>query len=530
MLSAADISTLDNANGALTNPTFPNPSGSAMWAPTFYDPFQVKHRRRTSKRQFSILEKAFNENPKPNAATRRDLAEKLKMTVRGVQVWFQNRRAKAKAQKLKMAKKNGSTASSSSESEKNSSSTPNDTTTENTTETVNTKKETTESLATTTTEKTVSSPSDITSPSNIKELKEEPKVSALDMDSKLKLENKDFSYLNNPYFQVDDEASQGMVPYTETTPDYYFDKQGFGPSPLHPDFYGGATPLGMPRRYRTKSLPDVYNLGMYVSPHQQSLVNSLNQTIPFQGLHQHPQLPSQAQPYSLIGGPKSASGSYSPQSLQFLRQKAQYSPSAFLYTQKGQSLSTMGPSNDSTTSSPTLSGTEKTSQTGLSASLAKHPDRIFYTGIEGAGINRGRGFVNYMTSPGLGDNIPSPHSTTSNGNVYSPSYPNYIPDVSAINGIRSIDEPFAYNPYGINQQALGNPYTNNIQNFVPELNAAGAGVLQGLPSYPTGFNPARRSSCPPELFTSVNNLPLTLDENLTKQKGLETIKEDEKDE
>ncbi|ORX65706.1 Homeodomain-like protein, partial [Anaeromyces robustus] len=55
-----------------------------------------KHRRRTSKKQFSILEKAFNENPKPNAATRRELAEKLKMTVRGVQVWFQNRRAKAK--------------------------------------------------------------------------------------------------------------------------------------------------------------------------------------------------------------------------------------------------------------------------------------------------------------------------------------------------------------------------------------------------------------------------------------------------
>jgi len=70
MLSAADISTLDNTAGALTNPTFPNPNGSTIWAPTFYDPFQVKHRRRTSKKQFSILEKAFNENPKPNAATR----------------------------------------------------------------------------------------------------------------------------------------------------------------------------------------------------------------------------------------------------------------------------------------------------------------------------------------------------------------------------------------------------------------------------------------------------------------------------
>jgi len=512
MLSAADISTLDNTAGALANPTFPNPGG---WAPTFYDPFQVKHRRRTSKKQFCVLEKAFNENPKPNATTRRDLAERLEMNVRSVQVWFQNRRAKAK--KLKMAKKNGSTVSSPSESENSTSSTPNDTTTENTTETVNNTKESNEDI----TEKTVSSPSDI------KDLKEEPKVSPLDMDNKLKLENKDFSYLGNPYFPVDDEASQGMIPYTETTPDYYFDKQGFGPSSLHTDFYGGATPLGMPRRYRTKSLPDIYNLGMYVSPHQQSLMNSLHQTIPFQGLHQHPQLPSQAQPYSLIGGPKSASGSYSPRSLQFLRQKAQYSPSAFLYTQKGQSLPTMGPSNDSSASSPSLSGSEKNSQTRLSASLAKHPDHIFYSGIEGAGMTRGRGFVNYMTSPGLGDNISSPHSTASNGNAYSPSYPNYIPDVSAINGIRSIDDPFAYNPYGINQQALNNPYTNNLQNFVPELNAAGTGVLQGLPSYPTGFNPGRRSSCPPELFASVNNLPLSLEENLTKQKGLETIKEDE---
>jgi len=525
MLSAADISTLDNTAGALANPTFPNPSGSAIWAPTFYDPFQVKHRRRTSKKQFSILEKAFNENPKPNAATRRDLAEKLKMTVRGVQVWFQNRRAKAKAQKLKMAKKNGSTASSPSESEKNTSSTPNDTTTENTTENVNNKNESTESL--TTAEKTDASPSEN------KELKEESKASTLDMDNKLKLENKEYPYLKDNYFQVDGEVGPGMVPYTEPASDYFFDKQdptlnqGFGPSSLQTDFYGGATPIGVNRRGRTNSLPNVYNLGMYVSPHQQSLVSPLNKTIPFQGLHQHPQLPSQAQPYSLIGGPKSASGSYSPRSLQFLRQKAQYSPSAFLYTQKGQSLPTMGPSNDSSASSPSLSGSEKNSQTRLSASLAKHPDHIFYSGIEGAGMTRGRGFVNYMTSPGLGDNISSPHSTASNGNAYSPSYPNYIPDVSAINGIRSIDDPFAYNPYGINQQALNNPYTNNLQNFVPELNAAGTGVLQGLPSYPTGFNPGRRSSCPPELFASVNNLPLSLEENLTKQKGLETIKEDE---
>ncbi|KAI8388362.1 homeobox domain-containing protein, partial [Radiomyces spectabilis] len=53
-------------------------------------------RRRTSRAQFKILEKAFRENPKPSARVRHQLAQQLEMTMRGVQVWFQNRRAKAK--------------------------------------------------------------------------------------------------------------------------------------------------------------------------------------------------------------------------------------------------------------------------------------------------------------------------------------------------------------------------------------------------------------------------------------------------
>ncbi|KAI8644998.1 hypothetical protein BD408DRAFT_96571 [Parasitella parasitica] len=65
--------------------------------PTFYNPFEIKHRRRTSRAQFKVLEKTFLENPKPNAAVRRWLAQKLGMTPRGVQVWFQNRRAKEKS-------------------------------------------------------------------------------------------------------------------------------------------------------------------------------------------------------------------------------------------------------------------------------------------------------------------------------------------------------------------------------------------------------------------------------------------------
>ncbi|SAM01074.1 hypothetical protein [Absidia glauca] len=66
--------------------------------PTFYNPFETKHRRRTSRAQFKLLEASFSENSKPSAAMRRWLAQKLGMTPRSVQVWFQNRRAKAKGQ------------------------------------------------------------------------------------------------------------------------------------------------------------------------------------------------------------------------------------------------------------------------------------------------------------------------------------------------------------------------------------------------------------------------------------------------
>lgn len=65
--------------------------------PTFYNPFEIKHRRRTTKSQFKTLEMSFQENPKPNATVRRTLASKLGMTPRAVQVWFQNRRAKVKS-------------------------------------------------------------------------------------------------------------------------------------------------------------------------------------------------------------------------------------------------------------------------------------------------------------------------------------------------------------------------------------------------------------------------------------------------
>lgn len=81
--------------------------GNGDFRPSFYNPFEIKHRRRTSRAQLKVLEKSFLENPKPNATVRRILAQKLDMTPRGVQIWFQNRRAKAKLLRRKSGQEGG---------------------------------------------------------------------------------------------------------------------------------------------------------------------------------------------------------------------------------------------------------------------------------------------------------------------------------------------------------------------------------------------------------------------------------------
>ncbi|KNC99877.1 uncharacterized protein SPPG_05249 [Spizellomyces punctatus DAOM BR117] len=64
-----------------------------------------KKRVRTSTTQLNVLQQAFAQDPMPSAAVRTALAEKLGMTSRAVQVWFQNRRAK-----MKLDQKRGSAA------------------------------------------------------------------------------------------------------------------------------------------------------------------------------------------------------------------------------------------------------------------------------------------------------------------------------------------------------------------------------------------------------------------------------------
>ncbi|KAL1942400.1 hypothetical protein VTO73DRAFT_6002, partial [Trametes versicolor] len=66
-----------------------------------YTPNEVKHRKRTTRAQLKVLEGVYKYDTKPNASLRKKLAAELDMTPRGVQVWFQNRRAKTKQQTKK---------------------------------------------------------------------------------------------------------------------------------------------------------------------------------------------------------------------------------------------------------------------------------------------------------------------------------------------------------------------------------------------------------------------------------------------
>ncbi|KAH7913485.1 hypothetical protein BJ138DRAFT_1221171 [Hygrophoropsis aurantiaca] len=61
-----------------------------------YIPNEVKHRKRTTPEQLKSLEEVFAKDTKPNGSLRKTLAQELSMSARGVQVWFQNRRAKEK--------------------------------------------------------------------------------------------------------------------------------------------------------------------------------------------------------------------------------------------------------------------------------------------------------------------------------------------------------------------------------------------------------------------------------------------------
>lgn len=56
----------------------------------------VRRRRRLQPGETALLTRVFEQYPRPTAAMRELLAQQLGMSARGVQIWFQNRRAKVK--------------------------------------------------------------------------------------------------------------------------------------------------------------------------------------------------------------------------------------------------------------------------------------------------------------------------------------------------------------------------------------------------------------------------------------------------
>ncbi|KAG0348004.1 hypothetical protein BG004_006380 [Podila humilis] len=67
-----------------------------------------KRRRRTNREELEILEDAFARNLLPDAATRQQLGARLGMSVRAVQVWFQNRRQTLRKKSISSSTHTGS--------------------------------------------------------------------------------------------------------------------------------------------------------------------------------------------------------------------------------------------------------------------------------------------------------------------------------------------------------------------------------------------------------------------------------------
>ncbi|GAA5916168.1 hypothetical protein JCM8208_002130 [Rhodotorula glutinis] len=86
-------------------------SKSAMLG-TWDNPLIPVRRRRTTPAELNVLEREFGTNPRPDPLERARIAERLGMTARAVQVWYQNRRQK---QKKELACSSSSVASSGSD-------------------------------------------------------------------------------------------------------------------------------------------------------------------------------------------------------------------------------------------------------------------------------------------------------------------------------------------------------------------------------------------------------------------------------
>ncbi|KAG0666687.1 hypothetical protein C6P46_004354 [Rhodotorula mucilaginosa] len=81
---------------ASSSPLRPSHPHASYANGTQEDPLIPKRRRRTTPAELAILEAEYRVKPRPDPIERAHLAERLGMTVRAVQVWYQNRRQKEK--------------------------------------------------------------------------------------------------------------------------------------------------------------------------------------------------------------------------------------------------------------------------------------------------------------------------------------------------------------------------------------------------------------------------------------------------
>lgn len=72
------------------------PSSTRQRKSTLTQQQKNKKRQRATPQQLSVLRSEFIINSTPNAKTREEIGKKIDMTERSVQIWFQNKRAKAK--------------------------------------------------------------------------------------------------------------------------------------------------------------------------------------------------------------------------------------------------------------------------------------------------------------------------------------------------------------------------------------------------------------------------------------------------
>ena len=92
--AADDVATtgIDDTNA--NNRKDAKPSGAT------YTTSRGKVRHRTTQEELEVLEAVWRQTHMPSSKVRQELAERLNMTVRRVQIWFQNRRAKLRKRQL----------------------------------------------------------------------------------------------------------------------------------------------------------------------------------------------------------------------------------------------------------------------------------------------------------------------------------------------------------------------------------------------------------------------------------------------